>query len=251
MTDTLGEDEVHLWHAEPDTVVVPSEEERYRFLLDADEAARYRGLRFAHHQRQYLAAHALLRTALSRYASVRPEDWVFARNAFGRPEIAGPRRAPPLRFNLSHTDGLVACGVARVADIGVDVESISRRLPSLELAKRYFTLTEYRSLCNRPPSAQAQTFLTHWTLKEAYIKARGKGLSLPLDSIALDRKESGDWAVRFAEGADAEPDDWQFALKRVKSRHLMAIAARRPKGAVLSFKIRPAAWLLRSGRDLG
>jgi 4'-phosphopantetheinyl transferase len=84
---------------------------RYDALLGADERARQARFRFAKDQRRHLVTRALVRTVLSRYAAVRPEDWVFSAGAHGRPAISAPRVAPPLEFNISHCADLVVLAV--------------------------------------------------------------------------------------------------------------------------------------------
>ncbi|MCP4381625.1 MAG: 4'-phosphopantetheinyl transferase superfamily protein, partial [Hyphomicrobiales bacterium] len=203
---------------------------------------RYRRYHFDRDRDLYLAARVLLRTALSRYVSVSPADWVFSQNAFGKPEIDGSIDGDGLRFNLSHTAGLVVCAVTRSADIGVDVERLSRTVPDMQFARRHFAWSEYWSLVATPGPARARVFFAHWTVKEAYLKARGLGLSLPLDSIVIRPASDGGWSVRL-EDAETESGAWHFAMREVGREHLIAVAARQPIGIEPSFVVRSDALL--------
>ena len=242
--ETLNDHEAHVWFAGPEAILLPRLISHYLPLLDSDEAARYRKFLFDRDRKIYLAAHTLLRTALTRYAPVRPAEWVFCRNDFGRPEIAAPKLTLPLRFNLTHTQGLVACGITRRVDIGVDIEAIAREAPYLGLAKRYFAPDEYQSLRSLPNEMQIERFFAVWTLKEAYIKARGVGLSLPLDGFTFELDDSGLGPIRFHSRLGDRPGEWQFALEPVASGHMLAVAIRHPQKTKVSVSIRRADWLV-------
>src|SRR5262245_60905547 len=151
----------------------------WRDLLTDEERERGDRYVFERNRDEHVAAHALVRLALSRFAAgVDPRDWRFVVGERGKPEIAAP--ASPLRFNLSHTDGLVACVVAEGVDVGVDVENTARRSDTVAIADRYFAPAEVAALRSLPAGAQRDRFYEYWTLKESYMKARGLGLALPL-----------------------------------------------------------------------
>jgi 4'-phosphopantetheinyl transferase len=171
---------------------------------------------------------ALVRTTLSAYCpSVEPRAWTFETGPFGRPEILAPPSSPRLRFNVSHTDGLIACAVAVERDIGVDVEE-TRRTIDVEIADRYFSPSEIHELRSLPAEARPSRFFDYWTLKEWYIKARGLGLQLPLDQFAF-RIGTAPPTVGIAFGPEIEDDpaSWQFELRRLTPRHRLAVAIRR------------------------
>lgn len=105
--DVLEVDEVHLWVASPEQCQQPDLIETYSSWLDDQERERYGRFRLPQHRQEYLVAHALLRNCLSRYVERQPWEWRFSTNPYGRPEIQEKQGAPPLRFNVSHTTGLV------------------------------------------------------------------------------------------------------------------------------------------------
>ena len=227
--EPLPDGEAHVWLANPDGVHEPALLERCLALLGPKERERYQRLRRAPSRREFLVAHALARVTLSRYAPVAPEAWSFSVGEHGRPEISGPSQARRLRFNLSHTSGLVACAVVRELDIGVDVESTARRVRHRDLAERFFGEAERRALRALAPEKQAGRFLEFWTLKEAYLKAGGRGISIPLRSFQFEVSDSDPPRIRF-DPALLRDDaaSWQFALHHPMQTHTLAVAICRP-----------------------
>ncbi|HWA99115.1 MAG TPA: 4'-phosphopantetheinyl transferase superfamily protein, partial [Pirellulales bacterium] len=182
----LGREEVAVWCVEDGPQITDSLLARYERLLNDDERSRYERYRADRAKRQFLIGRALVRTTLSRYEpSVSPEQWWFEANEYGRPEIAPGLIATALRFNLSHTDGFAACAVAWENDIGVDVEFVARRTGGVHLARRFFSASEVDDLLRLPAEQQRDAFFDYWTLKEAYIKARGMGLAIPLGHFSF------------------------------------------------------------------
>jgi 4'-phosphopantetheinyl transferase len=198
--------------------------QRFAEVLSDDERERMQRLRLPRHRHDYLVSHALVRAALSRCADVAPGAWTFRANRHGRPEIGGPVAAAALRFNLSHTDGLVACAVTLGAAVGVDVENSQRPLRLMAVAKRFFHAAEAEDLGALPAERRAVRFFTYWTLKEAYVKARGEGLSLPLQRIRFHLAGAGDPSVSFGEDLRDDPRRWRFVLLRPSTRHVLALA---------------------------
>ena len=140
----------------------------------------------------------------------------------------------PLEFNLAHTRGLVACAVALGRDVGVDVEWLGRRGRTLEIAERYFSPSEVRDLRATPGPDRKERFFRYWTLKEAYVKARGEGLRLPLRrfSFHLDGP-----AVRVSFESDSDdPRAWQFLIECPTPSHLLAVAVRRASNDAVRFR---------------
>lgn len=207
---SLAQDEVHLWFADPAEIRDAALLRAYEALLSEEELARMRQFRFAEHRHVHLVSHALMRVALSRYAAVAPGDWRFTSNVYGRPEIATPKVAPTLRFNLSHTADLVVFGVTLDSDIGVDVESMARGAPSADFARRFFAKREYQDWMALAPDHRHERFFEYWTLKEAYLKARGQGFHLPTTQFAFQFERDGRVDIAFEKELDDDPHDWSF-----------------------------------------
>lgn len=172
-----------------------------------------------------LVSRALLRVTLSRYAPVHPKSWEFVPGAHGKPAIAGALGAR-LRFNLTHTCKLAACAVTLDDGIGIDLEDATRTLDPLELAERVFSTEEIIALRALEPELQRQRFLEIWTLKEAYLKARGVGFTLAPQSAAFKVGDGGHVRAQFAPEAGDDPAAWWFALLGTQPGHILALAAR-------------------------
>lgn len=192
--------------------------------LSSDERERAARFVFPRDRFAFAAAHSLLREALSDYENVPPDAWTFARNAYGKPMLANPYDAMNFGFSLAHTDSLVACAVCRGSDVGVDVESLNPMIHALDIAHRYFSPDEVIGLQACAETERQLRFIELWTLKEAYVKAIGEGLSHPLHTFgfALD----GPSSLRFEPAARAEQSMWEFALFEPSARHRMAVAVR-------------------------
>jgi len=132
----LSCDIVQIWYAPTESITDPALLAAYRQLMSADERLREKRFRFEKDRNTYVVTRALIRTVLSRYSSTDPCDWPFEENRYGRPELSRKSNAPLIRFNLSHTSGVVACIVALERDVGIDVEDITRRTETIELADR-------------------------------------------------------------------------------------------------------------------
>lgn len=244
-TQVLPPNEVHLWFvAFSDVAAEPLA--HYGALLDAEEIERRGRFHFERDQRAYAVSHALLRTTLSHYAPVAAADWRFVAGPHGRPEIASPVEFTDLRFNLSHTRGAALVGVVRRHDVGVDLESIERANDGDALAERYFSPQEVGDLRALSDERRREAFFEYWTLKEAYVKARGLGLYLPLDRFSFS---FDDRAIRIAcepELGD-EPHRWRFVKWRPGPTFQAAAAVHVADSADLRFVVRRTVPLVEIG----
>jgi 4'-phosphopantetheinyl transferase len=218
--------EVHLWYAFVDRVTDAALLTRYQSVLSAQETSRHRRFLFEKDRRQFLISHTLLRTALSQYVDVPPAAWVFATNDHGKPQIAAPAGLP-LCFNLSHTRGLAVVAVTRDRAVGVDAENLERADPGLDLAKRFFAAAEVEQLCCLEANQRKAAFFDFWTLKEAYIKARGLGLALPLDGFVFHLDDAGPPRITFTDKITDDSARWQFVQLRPASNFKIAVAVAR------------------------
>jgi 4'-phosphopantetheinyl transferase len=184
--------EVHVWTA---SLEQPAETvARLRALLNDDERARADRFLFEKGRTQFTVGRGVLRLLVGRYLGVRPEEVRFAYNAYGKPMLGGVGPEASLRFNLSHSGSLVLYALAQGREVGIDVETIRPDFAADNIAQRFFAPAEVAALRALPEAARTTGFFTCWTRKEAFIKARGKGLSIPLDAFE----------VSLAPGARAE-----------------------------------------------
>ena len=237
--------EIHLWLAFYDAIAEERVRFSYRELLG--EAEREQELRFysAKDRLRYLTTRALVRTVLSRYVSIHPREWVFSTNAYGRPGIVNaPARDACLSLSISHTDSLIVLGLSKRRAIGVDVENFLVREVSMDIAERFFAPEEVAALRAVPPCRQQYRFFEYWTFKEAYVKARGMGLSLPFDKIAFHYP--GDQGVEVTIDPALADDSarWQFWQFQPRSQYLVAVCAECAEGPSPNLVLRQAIPML-------
>ncbi len=227
--EELPPGEVHVWYAFTRELEQPELLDACERLLDEAERARHQRLLIDRVRHEHLVTRALARTSLSRYARVAPESWVFVKNQWGRPEVQAPAEARWLRFNLSNTRGLVAIAVARELDVGVDVEFVERKTEPLAIAERFFSASEVQALrAQVGDAAQRERFFAYWTLKEAYIKARGMGLAIPLGQFSFHLDGPGPEHISFGPEIEDDPGGWHFWREQPSPQHRVAGAVRHP-----------------------
>jgi 4'-phosphopantetheinyl transferase len=224
----VPEDEVHLWYAAADRLD-PLTLSRCRELLSPDEVARWQGFRFEHDRHEYLVAHVLVRSVLSSYVGISPGDWRFQAGPHGKPEVQVGRGVPPLRFNLSHTRGLAAVAVAGGGEVGADVEWLGQPVGP-DLARWALAEAEYLALQEAPGPDWARTFFSVWTLKEAYLKACGLGLSRSLQDFAFTLSPGEAPRIEFRERGLDDPSRWLFWQDWTCPGYCAAVAVRRTDG---------------------
>ena len=223
----LTPDHIDLWFTCVDDVSDAALLQQYRQLLTPTEQQAQKRFHFEKDRHRYLLTRALLRTVLSRYAPVAPQDWGFHTNAYGKPAIANDHPlAQHISFNVSHTHGLVLVGITQNSALGVDVENLRRRAP-LNAAAAYFSAAEATALAQLPEPLQADRFFQYWTLKESYIKARGMGLSIPLDQFSFDLSTQGRVSLSIDPRQSDSPTRWNLWQLRPTPEHLVAVCAER------------------------
>lgn len=198
-----------------------------RLLTDAEREQEPR-FYFADDRKRYLVTRAMVRTVLSRYAAVAPTDWVFSKNRHGRPQIANAGGAGgDLCFNISHTRGLIALGVTRARALGIDVENIAARSAPSDIADRFFARNETAELTGLPRDRQPDRFFEYWTFKESYIKARGLGLSIPLDQFSFQFPHPRGVRLAIEPELGDHPGRWCFWQFRPRPEYQLALCAER------------------------
>lgn len=224
----LAAEDVHVWLTDYASVSDARLTEAYRRLLNDEERAQQLRFHFEHDRQRYLVTRALVRTVLSRYAAVDPQEWIFSTNAYGRPEPANEEaEAIGLTFNLSHTHSLIAMVVARHRAAGIDVENVRRRQAPIDVADHYFAPAEVKALHALPESDRQLRFFEYWTFKESYIKTRGMGLSLPLDQFAFHFPSDDAVALTIDPELGDDPARWEFRQFRPSDEYVTALCLER------------------------
>jgi 4'-phosphopantetheinyl transferase len=235
--------EIHLWFSCPGKLSDQWLQSVSDELLPNDDLEKGRRYHFARDRNRFLLTRILQRTVLSRYHGVSPKNWQFSANPFGRPSIAASHGERCIEFNISHTNSLIVFAVGRDLKIGIDIEQLRCLTTQLEIADRFFGEVEASDLRLLPPHLRSRRFLEYWTLKEAYLKARGRGLSIPLDSVAfLLAPGRIDFTVNADQG-DAER--WRFLQFDVFDEHIGALCIGSSRGAPLRLTARevvPYKW---------
>jgi len=216
---------VRVWYATEEEIArVAAHSEGRGTLSDADWA-RWERLRMNDDRERFLAARIILRYMLSSGTGVRPAAWRFESDEHGRPHITSPASHTGKRFSITHTSGLVACATTYRGDVGVDAEAHDRESRPMDVARRFFHPAEFACLEACSPEQQRDTFFDVWTLKEAYVKALGRGLALPLQRFSFDLSAPPPQLPFETELGDPS-EEWAFALERPTPRHSVAVAVR-------------------------
>lgn len=203
--------------------------DRFGALLTPEERTRQARPTIEKRRREVLLTRALVRSVLSSYTGADPLSWRFGVGEHGRPFIDGPAE---FDFNLSHCEGMIACLVANAPMLGVDVEFMPRRGKLDDVAEHYFAAPECAALRAVPEAEKRRRFFTYWTLKEAYIKARGTGLALPLDAFWFD-VEAEKPAISFDARIEDDPAAWRFESLVLSEDHLCGIALKSEQAPAL------------------
>ena len=220
--------EVHVWRAGLN--LNASYVHSLTQILSADEQERVNRFYFPKDRDRFIAARGLLRLILARYLNTEPSHLRFSYNPYGKPDFIDESGRNGLRFNLSHSQGIALFAITRGREIGIDLEYIRSDLADSQVAERFFSHREVQALRALPKHSQPVAFFNCWTRKEAYIKARGKGMTLPLDQFDVslvpgepaallyvndDPEESSHWSLRdlvpgpgYAAALAVEGHDW-------------------------------------------
>jgi 4'-phosphopantetheinyl transferase len=193
--------EVHIWHirlydSDPDVL-------RLQALLSPDELERAARFRFEKHRAQFVRTRATLRSLLGSYLGQSPGKISFSYSDHGKPELA-PNGVHELKFNLSHTEGMAIFGFTRGCRIGVDIENLRADFEAEEIAERFFSRAECAALREIPAAQRYEMFFRIWTRKEAYIKARGEGLSHPLHQFDVSLDDAASLLATRPDASEAQ-----------------------------------------------
>lgn len=214
---TLGEGQVDVWRLQLD---VPEERVgALRALLSPEELARAERFLRREHGRRFTVVHGVLRLILSKYLNAAPKAIEFRANEYGKPFL---RHKTPVEFNLSHSGELALLALTAGRAIGIDLEHYRERLEMEKISKRYFSSTEHNQLMKLPDGQREAAFYACWTRKEAYIKARGEGLSLGLDRFDVAFVPGAPPALLRSEEGGRELDRWDFINLELQPRYAAA-----------------------------
>ena len=236
---SLGANDVHIWQASLEQS--PATVETLRQLLSPDEQSRADRFHFEKDRRHFTAARGYLRTLLARYLELGPAEIRFSYTEYGKPLLA-PELDQRLKFNVAHSGGLALYAFTTLGEIGIDLEHIRPEFAGDDIARRYFSAAEVDSLDQLPLAARQQAFFDCWTRKEAFIKAKGLGLSLGLNQFDVtlrpdqpaallrtgwDPTEASRWSLQsiavgedFAAAVAVAAHDWQPSYWQVSEELL-------------------------------
>ncbi len=221
----IHQDEIHLWISYPNQITNAHLINSYLGLLSADEISRLNNFVFSEHRHQYLISRALVRTLLGNYLDMPPKEIRFKQNSYGRPEIAIDC-AKKIRFNLSHTKNLIAFTLILDNDIGIDAEVMDRNATLISIADKFLSKEELKHLHVLNKEQRFDRLYRLWTLKESFIKAIGKGLSIPLDKFWFRFSASGEITINFHPSLQEFEDEWMFWTLTLSPKHKIALCVR-------------------------
>jgi 4'-phosphopantetheinyl transferase len=230
---TLLADEVHLWQAKLDD----HDPGKLRLFLADDETLRADRFHFAKDRNHYTVARGLLRKLLGGYLGAHPSALRFTYTEKGKPSLAESHRGS-INFNLAHSHRMVLYAFSRQREVGVDVEFLREDFAGEGIAERFFSPREIKALGSLPAALRKEAFFNCWTRKEAYIKARGEGLSLPLDGFDVSLAPGEPAALLGNQKEPAEVSRWAMQSIPVPAGYVAALVVEGNDWRVKSFVLR-------------
>src|SRR5688500_13073379 len=205
-TLVLGPDQVHVWRASlrPAADVLA----RLEAHLSPDERARAARFRFPQHRTAFVAGRGVQREILARYTGLPPAALTYREGSHGKPELDGPPAASGIRFNVSNSGDLALYALTLRREIGVDLEQLKPMPDGVDIAKRFFSAPENEVFAALADEVRDLAFFLCWTRKEAYIKAVGEGLSMPLDRFDVTFAPGEPARILRTRGNPAEAERW-------------------------------------------
>ena len=219
---TMELDEAHVWRAS--LLQAKQETARLRQLLTPDEQARAGRFHFQKDRDHFIVARGILRALLGLYLKVEPGRLRFEYSSYGKPRLSKEFDGGALRFNLSHSHERVLYAFARGRELGVDIEYLRQDFACEEIARRFFSPREVADFCSLPLSQRTEAFFHCWTRKEAYVKALGEGLSVPLDEFDVSLLPGEPAALLSNRRRPQEVARWSLQTLDVASVYAAALA---------------------------
>lgn len=218
----VSREEVHVWRASFYRLMpwLP----RLTSLISTDEQARARRYHFEDNRNEYILARGMLRHLLGRYLGEDPAALRFVYSPYGKPSLADQAGPDRLTFNVTHSHGIVLYAFARGRELGIDLERIRPEAAHDGVAERFFSPREVSTLRALPEHAQPIGFFNCWTRKEAYIKARGEGLTIPLNQFDVSLVPGEPAALLESRVDPADIDRWTLAALPMGTQYVAALA---------------------------
>jgi 4'-phosphopantetheinyl transferase len=217
----LADNEVHVWRA--DLTDATQAEKNWRTLLSVDESERSLRFRFAKDRQNFIAVRALLRRLLASYLDRAPEKLVFVYSPAGKPALYESE----IRFNLSHSGEVALLAFARNREVGIDLELVRRNVEVESIAHRFFSPHEQQELAAIDGDERFQAFFRGWTRKEAYLKATGAGLTLPLSNFDVSLSAGNpDCLLNPKQGQPQAIPSWRLCDLTTSGGYVAALCAR-------------------------
>jgi 4'-phosphopantetheinyl transferase len=218
----LSSDEIHVWRASLDLPV--SRVQSLQQTLAADELSRAERFYFQKDREHFIVARGLLRAILSRYLDMEPGQLRFCYSPYGKPALATTPGQETRSFNVSHSHGLALYAITHSREIGIDLERIRTDLDCEQIAARFFSPRENAVMHALPAKLKPEAFFNCWTRKEAYIKARGGGLSLPLDQFDVPLAPGEPTMLLNTRGDPQEATRWSLRALTPGPGYVAALA---------------------------
>jgi len=220
----LLDDELHVWRTHLDQPT-PAVEALFSTLSD-EERERAARFHFPGGRENYIVGRGVLRSILGRYLEIDPERLAFAYTSHGKPFLTDRFSAIPIQFNLAHSGRLVVYALVLNRDVGIDIEKNRPDFAGQRIADRFFSPREAYALRTLPKDRREEGFLNCWTRKEAYIKARGEGLSFPLDAFDVSLKPGEAAELLATQGDTGEAGRWSMFALETEPGYAAAVAVR-------------------------
>jgi 4'-phosphopantetheinyl transferase len=214
---------VHLWQRP--LQITGGDLEACHALLSPEECERAERYRVERPRSDYILTRGTLRSLLSRYLQRSPLEITFRYTEYGKPYLV---EGGNLQFNVSHSEGIAVMGFVRAREIGVDVEKIRKQSDVEQIAERFFSECERRSLRKCQGDQLHEAFFRCWTRKEAYIKAKGEGLSLPLHQFDVSIERQPEQGLLATRPDSTEAKRWRVINMPVQSGYAAALAVGEP-----------------------
>ena len=218
----LTDNEVHVWRAD---LSLPDSQLQTLFdILSSDEQARAESFHFPEDRARFIAAHGLLRVILSRYLDLEPAHITFSYGDHGKPALTNELGQEIVSFNMSHSGHLALYAITRGRKIGVDVERLQINFAFEPIAERFFAPREVAALRALPLELRTEAFFNGWTRKEAFIKARGQGLSLPLNQFEVSLVPGEPARLLYVAETPWEAASWSLHALEAGAGYAAAVA---------------------------